>query len=76
MTCKGDWERKLQERFGANVRLPRDVAVEGEGNALRVALLAPAVGTNMQADAAAFEPWCLALRLAGAEIPSRVVDRA
>ena len=67
MTYKESWERKLQERFGANVRLPRDVAIEGEGSAPRVMLLATALGTNMQTDAAAFEPWCLALRLAGAE---------
>ena len=67
-----NWERCLKEAYAADakvrgkrnrsIKLPSGITFVGEGEQVQLVLSAKCVTANMQADAAAFEGWCLALR--------------
>lgn len=60
------WLRRLQECFGNSLRLTRDLRIEGESD-VTLTMAENVALSNMQTDAAAFETWALALRVAGAK---------
>jgi hypothetical protein len=68
-----NWEQRLRSAYNANakacgkprrsIKLPSGISFVGEGEEVQLFLSAECVTDNMQNDRAAFEGWCLALRL-------------
>jgi hypothetical protein len=61
-----DWKKTLSSEFGDSVRLSENLAIEDADGVVSLTMDARFSGANMQQDAAAFETWALALKVAGA----------
>jgi hypothetical protein len=61
-----DWKTTLCREFGDSVRLSENLAIDEADGVVNLTMNARFPAANMQQDAAAFETWALALKVAGA----------
>lgn len=61
-----DWKENLCREFGKSVKLSANLTIEDADGVVSLTMNARFSAANMQQDAAAFETWALALKVAGA----------